>query len=281
MIDAPNRPGCKRIPLVFTLCTIFLLSPCAYGNNNEPKGNLSWITAFPESRTTLRQQLESLNLKIKQEPDSAQLYVKRGAALLGLHEFENAIDDFTIAIDKADIDEAYYGRGIARGRIQLYDAAISDLDVYIERHPESSTAYTKRGIRKLWSDDQDAAKADFKKAIKLDVNNAEASDDLGVIYAQEGQYDLAIKQFKHSIRMDPAFHKAYHNLAMVYYLTDQNLLALASVNQGIEIFPASRNSLLLKAEVLKALGETEHAEQIIDQARHLHSSDWSERVPVE
>ena len=270
-----------KLPLTCILFCVLSFSPWAYGKNNEPTVDLSWITAFPESRADLYQQLELLNLGIRQQPDDAQLYVKRGAALLGLHEFENAIDDFTVAIDKADIDEAYYGRGIARGRIQQYDAAISDLDVYIERHPESSIAYTKRGIRKLWSNDQDAAKADFMKAIELDTNNAEASDDLGVIYAQEGEYDLAIKQFKYAIRADPTFQKAYHNLAMIYYLTDQNLLALAAVNQGIEIIPSSRNSLLLKAEILKALGETEHAEQLIIKAQNIKAGDWSERLPVQ
>lgn len=270
-----------KFSIAFTMFAILLSSPGAYGKNNDPKPDLSSITAFPESRANLRQQLESLNLSIRQQSNNAQLYVKRGAVLLGLHEFEDAIVDFTIAIDKADVDEAYYGRGIARGRIQQYDSAISDLDVYIERHPESSIAHTKRGIRKLWSDDRDAAKADFIKAIELDANNAEASDDLGVIYAQEGEYDPAIKQFKYAIRADPTFHKAYHNLAMVYYLTDQNLLALAAVNQGIEIAPPSRNSLLLKAEILKSLGETERAEQLIMQAQNIKAGDWSERLPVQ
>jgi tetratricopeptide (TPR) repeat protein len=201
--------------------------------------------------------------------------------LLGLNRFERAVEDFSFAINKADIDEAYYGRGLARGRIQQHDAAISDLDIYIIRHPQSSIAFTKRGIRKLWNDDREAARADFLKAIQLDENNAEAHDDLGVIYAQEGKYDLAIRQFKNTIRIDPTFHKAYHNLAMVYYLTDQNLLALANVNQGIAIAPGARNTLLLKAEILTALGEAEYARQLTEEAQNMQSGDWSERAPVE
>ena len=47
-------------------------------------------------------------------------------------------------------DNAYFGRGMALGRMGLVDEGIADLSVFILRHPESSVAYTKRGVRSIW-----------------------------------------------------------------------------------------------------------------------------------
>lgn len=253
----------------------------AFSQHATTSGDISWITTFPDSVDSYKSQLEQLNQLVVEHPQDANLYLKRGAIQLGLHDFEGAIDDFTDAINKSDMDEAYFGRGMARGRLQDHEAAIADIDIYISRHPENALAYTKRGIRKLWNADRESAKADFIKAIELDSGNAEANDDLGVIYAQEGDYQRAIRHFKSTIRIDPTYHKAYHNLAMAYYLTDQNLIALATVNQGMALQRGSRDSLLLKAEILKALGQPERAQELIDEAEFMNTGNWSERVPVQ
>lgn len=253
----------------------------AFSQHAETSGDISWITTFPDSVESYNSQLEQLNQLLTEQPQNANLYLKRGAIHLGLHDFDEAIEDFTQAINKGDMAAAYFGRGMARGRLQDHEAAIADMDTYISRHPKSSVAYTKRGIRKLWNADREAAKADFTKAIELDSGNAEANDDLGVIYAQEGDYQRAISHFKNTIRIDPTYHKAYHNLAMAYYLTDQNLIALATVNQGMTLLPGSRDTLLLKAEILKTLGQPERAQELIDEAEFMNTGNWSERVPVQ
>ena len=267
------------------ICLLFIgslsMPVIAFSQHAKTSGDISWITTFPDSVESYTSRLEQLNQLLLEQPENANLYLKRGAINLGLHEFDQSIDDFTQAINKGDMDEAYFGRGMARGRLQDHEAAIADMDIYIGRHPESSVAYTKRGIRKLWNADREAAKADFIKAIELDSANAEANDDLGVIYAQEGDYQRAISHFKSTIHIDPTYHKAYHNLAMAYYLTDQNLIALATVDQGMTLVPGSRDSLLLKAEILKALGQQERAQELIDEAEFMNTGNWSERAPVQ
>ena len=66
-----------------------------------------------------------------------------------------------IAAPLADKADAYAGR-TARGKpfeVRAVGArdAIADLDVYIQRHPGSSVAYTKRGVRNIWRNDLAAA----------------------------------------------------------------------------------------------------------------------------
>ena len=67
-------------------------------------------------------QVATYSAKIKKQPEQAELYVTRGDAYYLLHEYDEAIKDFTTAInlDKS-LDDAYFGRGMAYGRYGLID----------------------------------------------------------------------------------------------------------------------------------------------------------------
>ena len=192
--------------------------------------------------------------QIKANPIESELYIKRGGAYMQRQSFDKAIQDFSEAIRLSDADLAYFGRGMALGRDGLINEGINDLSVYIRRHPLSSIAYTKRGVRYLWKGEIGRAKNDFLKAISIDAGNAEAHDDLGVIYARDRDYDNAIKHFKDAIRLEPTYHKAYHNLALTYYLTEREQQAFTIIDHAIKLRPGARDSLLLKAQLLRTLG---------------------------
>lgn len=239
-------------------------------------------SAQADSADTIEASIARYNREIFANPDDASLYLARADAFLQLHEFDRAIDDYTRAIERDDrLDEAYYGRGMARGRSGLIEQGIADLSIYIQRHPTSSVAYTKRGVRHIWNRDLVSAERDLKRAIALQPNNAEAHDDLGVIYAQRGQTATAIEHFRTTIRIDPSYHKGYHNLATAYMISGNATAALAAVDEALRLDPESRNSLLLKGEVLKSLGRNEEAQAIIEHAEFLPEGNWSERWSVE
>jgi tetratricopeptide (TPR) repeat protein len=215
----------------------------------------------PADSAALHKIVVGYDRRIAVNPDDAEAYLKRGEARFKLHEFDKAIEDFNAALQRNDgLDDAYFGRGMSLGRRGEIDEGIADLSVYIRRNPDSSLAYTKRGVRYIWKGDLGNAEKDLKRAIALDANNAEAHDDLGVILAQHGNYPLAIDHFQTCIKRDPYYQKAYHNLAMVYYITDQTEKALRVVNQSLKLNPASRDSLLLKSNILEMLGR--HAEAV-------------------
>lgn len=220
--------------------------------------------------------------RIAANADNARLYLKRGEVRFRLHDFDNAIEDFdhAIRLDR-HLDDAYFGRGMALARRGRIDEGIADLGVYIRRHPGSSLAYTKRGVRYIWKGDLGKAEKDLAKAIALDPGNAEAHDDLGVVLAQYGNYPAAANHFLSTIALDPTYQKAYHNLAMVYYITDNNKEALAVVDKALGLMPESRDSLLLKATILKALGRHTEAEKIKEDAEFLAPGNPTERTAVQ
>ncbi|HWR77748.1 MAG TPA: tetratricopeptide repeat protein [Thiobacillus sp.] len=222
--------------------------------------------------------LQQYNRLIEAAPNRADLYTLRGDAYYALNDLYGAMENYTAAIKLDDRqDNAFFGRGMALGRMGLVDDGIADLDVYIQRHPHSSVAYTKRGVRNIWRNNLVEAERDLARAVELDPSNAEAHDDLGVVHAKHNRISLAAKHFSTAIHLDPGYQKAYHNLAICFYLRGQHREALEIVDAGLQLDPDSRDSLLLKLTVLQALGRTDEAKGIAERAEFLPESNWSER----
>ena len=232
----------------------------------------SELEAYIDKRTGL----------IQAEPKNPIPYIERGDARFLAHQFDEAVDDYTAALEINDaLDEAYFGRGVALARSGFIEAGIEDLDIYIQRNPKSSIAYTKRGVRYLWLGNMEKAKADFDMAIKINPNNAEAHDDLGVIFAKHEQYYQASDHFISAFEIDPTYYKAYYNMALISFITNKDQLALKMVENSLAIAPGLRNSLILKARILEALGRAAEAESIMDEAAFLPEGNWSESVPLQ
>lgn len=235
---------------------------------------------------TSHEQAEKLIAKISKKIDrnrgDATLFVQRGGIYFKLRDFDSAVEDYTRAIKINDkLDQAWFGRGMAQGRLGYIDEGIADLSVFIKRNPNSSLAYTKRGVRYLWKGDRENAHKDLTRAVELDPNNAEAHDDLGVVLAQTGKYNEAIAHFRLTVRLDPTYQKGHHNLAMALYVVEKDELALARVNIAQKLDPEARNTLLLKSEILNAMGRVAEAGKLEDEAMFLQEGNWSERAPIE
>ena len=263
--------------LFIASCLCCLFKTASAGQITELAGQAS-VKSYDEAQRLIKDYSQQL----QNNPSDTKLMVKLGNLYFMLKEFDLAVENYSSAI-KIDnrIDAAYFGRGMALGRSGYIHDGIKDLTVYIKRHPMSSLAYTKRGVRHLWLDEESEAKKDFQKAIELDPKNAEANDDLGVIYAKRKQYTEAIKHFSTTVRLDPTYQKGYHNLAMAYYLVGQDDIALESVNSALSLNARDRSSALLKVEILKALGRTQEAEALKDDAEFLPEGNWSESISVQ
>ena len=235
------------------------------------------ITSFDDAK----KQIEGYTVELLKSPDNAKLYIFRGDVYFLIHAFESAVEDYSAAIELDNsIDAAYFGRGLAYGRQGFINEGIKDLSHYIKRNPNNSLAYTKRGVRYLWLGDKESAFKDLNKAISLNPKNAEAHDDLGVVLAQKGNYKEAIKHFQITIQIEPDYQKGYHNIAMAYYVTENDELALNAVNESLRLKPMARNSVLLKAKILSALGKNEEAAALEEDAAFMPEGEWSEEAAI-
>lgn len=234
-----------------------------------------------QTREAAHAALKEYNRLIADEPHFAVLYTLRGDAYYALNDLHAAIENYTSAIELDDRqDKAYFGRGMALGRMGLVDDGVADLDVFIQRHPTSSVAYTKRGVRNIWRNNLVEAERDLVRAVQLAPTNAEAHDDLGVVHAKHNRLSRAAWHFSTAIRLDPGYQKAYHNLAICYHLAGENRKALEIVDAGLLLAPDSRGTLMLKSTILQALGKTAEAKEIEVHAEFLPQENWTERSAV-
>lgn len=242
---------------------------------------LSTAQADVSSTEEAQELIDSISNQIDKNRHKAELYIKRGDLYFLTHDFDNAVDDFSLAI-KLDpsLDAAWYGRGMAQGRRGYIKEGIADLSVYLKKNPNDSKAFTKRGVRYLWNGEKENARQDLLKAIKLNPDNAEAHDDLGVVLAQMGNYKKAIKHFSTTVSIDPSYQKGHHNLAMALYATENDIMALHSVNKSLRLKPESRDSMLLKSLILTAMGQHIEAKRIENEAAFLPAPNWHESAPI-
>jgi tetratricopeptide (TPR) repeat protein len=281
--EGPYRDKQTLDSMLYKTCFADLpLKADKYLNPLRELGALQDESAAPaDDAEQVNRQIEAATQKLKRHPRDVGLLVQRGDLYFKLHEFDQAILDYSAAIAIDDqADEAYFGRGMALGRAGQIKEGIADLTVYIRRHPDNARAYTKRGVRYLWLHDDQRAERDLARAIALNTANAEAHDDLGVIHARRGDFATALQHFQAAIQIDPTYFKAYHNQAMVLYIRGRYNQALASTNASLKLVPQQRNTLLLKADILQALGRREDSRRAREEAEFMPEGNWSEHISV-
>lgn len=102
-------------------------------------------------------------------PPSAEFYLLRGESLSGAREYDQAIANYTAAIElKPNFAEAYNDRGFSYYLKGDFERAISDFTRAIELRPNYPKAYNSRGVAYMQGG-YGAAKSvpDFDRAIEL------------------------------------------------------------------------------------------------------------------
>lgn len=103
------------------------------------------------------------------EPKDAKFYIDRGIAYGEKGQFDQAVDDFTKALEIAPRSTgAYYNRGIAYMNKGRFDWAIDDLTKALEIDPKSAgDYYYNRAIAYYFKKEYDKSWRDIYKAQDL------------------------------------------------------------------------------------------------------------------
>ncbi len=160
---------------------------------------------------------------IRQNPDDAELYNKRGLTYLGRAEihYERSFraadrrdtEQSIAAFESANLDE---------------ESATVDFTRAIELSPNDPRFYNNRGLASLYTRDGDAI-ADFTQAIQLDPGYAEAYANRARTYSIVDGADKAIVDLNEAIRLDPDYIDAYLRRAGRYTEAGEYDKALADV----------------------------------------------------
>lgn len=150
-------------------------------------------------------------------PNNVLVFNNRGNVKVGTGDFQEAIADFTKAIELNPKDaDAYNNRGFAYSAIGDLEMAIKDYDKAIELNPKFALAYFNRGNAHRSKGDLAKTIKDYDKTIELNPNYPNAYNNRGNIYYNEGHHELAIKCYTKAIELDSSYADAYCNRGIAY-----------------------------------------------------------------
>ncbi|MBD2774441.1 tetratricopeptide repeat protein [Iningainema tapete] len=182
---------------------------------------------YTQQKLISRRQYEDPNLTFAD-------YYKQGHASYQVKDYNQAIEKFTLAIQKdSKHAKAYINRGNAHYNLKEYDSAISDYNKALLLSPNEVKAYVNRGnvryILAEYSSDPDKeynlAIADFNNALRLNPQESEAYIRRGVVrsqmakYSGDSQHDYkkAILDFNQALSITPSRAEAFFQRGLVRY----------------------------------------------------------------
>ena len=134
--------------------------------------------------------------QITKNPKDSGLLYKRGCTNLDLGRYDDAIADFSLAIDAdGTYAKSYLSRGMAYSRKNEYSKAIEDYSKALALNMGNAEIYFSRGSAYQSNHNSEKAIEDYSKAIALRPDFGEAYYNRGVAYKEIGQLENAQMDF--------------------------------------------------------------------------------------
>ena len=197
-------------------------------------------------------------IDLAREPHAkAHAHVHRGLAYLQKHHYDQAIADFTKALElKVDYAEAYCERGVAYAFNNSLDQAIADLTKALELKVGYADAYHNLGIVYDLKGDLDQAIVNFKEALEIEPDDAESQRGYGLALSKKGDHGGAIAHFNESIRLRPKHSMSYVDRGITYEEMDDYDRAIDDFSTAINLDHTNRLAWHNRGVVRRHRGQT-------------------------
>jgi tetratricopeptide (TPR) repeat protein len=133
-------------------------------------------------------------------PNSARDYYKKGLSLQAKGNYQQAIDNYTQALqlipDSSTALSTYLNRGYAYLNLGNWQGAIDDYNRALEIDPNDARAYSERGDARRELGDIQGAIADYTQAINLDPSLAYAYNNRAFVLNRQGDLNGAEADLK-------------------------------------------------------------------------------------
>lgn len=168
---------------------------------------------------------------------SAQWYVERGLALYQEGSYEEAIEQYNLAIKRnSNYSTAYNNRAVAYNALGEKEKALADYTKAIEYNPNDDVSlYLNRGILRHDLGEYPKAIADYNMVIALDPHNVNAYYNRAMCYQALGDYGRAIIEFTMTIDISPDNIEAYYLRGNCYAVKAKYIEALSDYHKVKEI----------------------------------------------
>ena len=162
------------------------------------------------SAADYRREIKTVTSALERAPRDGKLYRRRADAEIKLHDYQNAVADYTKAIQMkiaADAD-VFYNRGMAQLKLEEYRKAIADFNAAIKLRPTDAGALYARGVARIMALEYKPALADLNRSIALDSTQADSYEYRGIAYAMIDKKTEACRDLARAVKMNPEAEKS-------------------------------------------------------------------------
>jgi len=147
---------------------------------------------------------------IQEFPRSATIFNERGVFLRQQGQLDEAIADFTQAVDiQRDFAMGYINRGFCLSDKGEEQAAETDFDTAVGLNPRMTLALSLRGTARMSLGKAASAISDFSKQLELNPKDATAFANRGFARIFAKQFDESARDFQQALQLQPtALHLA-------------------------------------------------------------------------
>jgi tetratricopeptide (TPR) repeat protein len=199
---------------------------------------------------------------LKRDPKSVEALLGKASLLMARHNFREAKDVATTAIQANPDVVATYGV-LTDALVELgeVDAAIRTLDTMVRRKPNLSSYSRVSYVREIMGDLTGAIQA-MKMAIDSGAPNAENTAwcmvQLGILYLRDGRLNEAEEQFQRALVRFPEYAHAFAGLARVATAREDFVLAEQHYRRAMDRIPLPEFATGL-AKVYERMGRNKDA----------------------
>jgi len=195
---------------------------------------------FPTALTAFDQLARAGEQQVSQEAFQLRLigYSGRAQALVGLKEYDAAVEDFKLALD---LNENFLIALLARGKMYLdlggadnNAAALADFQKAIKAARGNVDAQFGLGKALVLTNNVQAGIGPLTRVIEAQPENAEAYRLRGIAYASTFKTDDAIADLNKSIELNPEDYETYVTLGGIDFRNENYQGALDQFGKAIE-----------------------------------------------
>lgn len=204
--------------------------------------------------------IKKLTEEIEKNPNNPYCYFERGEAYKSLNEYEEAIEDFSRAIELYNKDYTFFWeKGACLHFLSKYDEAIEFYTKAIELEPNNAQIFNDRGLAFDDKEDYVSAIENFKTAIKLDPQDSIFYFNLSGAFRYNKEYEMALYYVNRAIEMSPEYVDFYCLKGKIYESAYFYRYAINNITDAIELDDKYYDTYDLRAKLYYFIGDDDKA----------------------
>ena len=197
--------------------------------------------------------LESYNKLIEELKPSTeeeyQLYYKRAVCYYGLKEFEAALKDVNVFLEKYPQEQAKLLRAYIHQELGNYEAQLADINELLAKNPENPELLQWRASVFMEWEKYPEAQKDIRKLLSYQ-SSPQLKSYLGLSYYYQSNSDSALMLFDEVIAEDPGFVQTYLYAASLCMDEEAYDLSLTYIQKGLQVEPSNMTLIFYKGIAL-------------------------------